>query len=77
MKNLFSIKKICLMTPLFLLMHSTMKAAGTEAQPSFWANGPLMLMLLSAIILLIVIIILGKIVSGLIERDTNEVWQKN
>ncbi|MBK8146010.1 MAG: c-type cytochrome [Bacteroidetes bacterium] len=76
MKNLFSIKKICLMTPLFLLMHSTMKAAGTEAQPSFWANGPLMLMLLSAIILLIVIIILGKIVSGLIERDTNEVWQK-
>jgi cytochrome c oxidase cbb3-type subunit 3 len=76
MKNLFSIKKICLMTLLFLLMHSTMQAAGNEAQTSFWANGPLMLMLLSAMILLVVIVILGKIVSGLIERDTNEVWKK-
>ncbi len=76
MKNLFSIKKISLITLLFLLMHTTMQAAGTGTQTSFWANGPLILMLLSAIILLVVIVILGKIVSGLIEKDTNDIWKR-
>lgn len=76
MKNLFSIKKISLFTVMFLLLNNSIQAATNAAPSSFWSNGPLMLMFLSILILLVVIVILGKIVSGLVENDTNDVWKK-